>query len=1137
MAGEIFLARTEEQEKFRQVLKAHDKTLWQKLNTPIFPKPPAENGLPFLLLFYGEGGMGKTRLIRRLLQLAEEEKPLKGKFNTLFVDWEDKQNHHLGLQVGHDSIQPETVLQVLHDAFVAKDWGGCFGEYRKLVKELKEIEAKVDKELKSKPDDKIQEQVRKLGAKGIAWIIRQAPVASNLPSQPLESALETTIQVGAEGLYQARQFVQAALTPKEYEIYAQPHERLAEALGKGIAELAKRKPLVMFLDTYEIVDRPECDYTLRSAIRCSGQRVVWVIAGRANLADSGQRGNRYFRGYKRDFPENYVYAKALSEFGSTEIQEYFSKMLPGQSLTDEEVEAVARFSLGIPFVISQAAAMWKEGKPLNEIVAPVQTILGKTTLREQVVRETSERFLMHCFSAKERERDLRAVYALAMMRRPDVELLKTMLDVTDLMQELQSLRERYSFIWVEEVRLDEKLAQFLREYLLAPVRRNDSMVQELNKQAILWLELQLENLTRDIPDTAERLENDRIAETILDLAHHQFWQGEEEGWRYLVPRLVEGWQYNRPWARSLLEIAEAFHPTFSNEGQHRLKLFSKMAQKSFVDPNDSRQTLEEVEKLAQRKWLDGDGAGERKAILLLQRGQWLYWQEKYKEALPVYLEVERQLPENAVQLRKDLAEAFQIIGWKFAVEQGNVIPSLEAEEVCSKAVALNGDDGHNLVALGAAQAGWQKYEEAIASITKGIELGADQAYSHNCLGNVYKAQGKLDEAIAAYQRAIQLDPKYAYPHYNLGNMYSDQGKLDEAIAAYQKAIQLDPKDASPHYNLAIVYKAQGKLEQAIAAYQSAIQLGPKDASPHNGLGNVYKAQGKLEQAIAAYQQAIQLDPKYAYPHNGLGLVYEEQGNYDQALTAYQKAIKVDPEWATPHTNLGDVYRKRGKLEEAIAAYQQAIELDPKSAYPHNNLGNVYEAQGKLEQAIAAYQQAIELDPKSATAHNNLGNVYEAQGKLDEVIAAYQQAIQLDPKYDSACNSLAWTYLLKGDLTLAKEKFEQAINLDPNASAYVFNLGLVYALEGNVDEAQNHWQKGLAMCQDSDAWDGAIRALYTVAVGETEKGIAEMQKIIDEEGSRVGALRNALGDAEILARCPVKPAGIDTVVEMLKQALN
>ena len=35
-----------------------------------------------------------------------------------------------------------------------------------------------------------------------------------------------------------------------------------------------------------------------------------------------------------------------------------------------EAEAVAQFSQGIPFVIRQAAVMWREGKPIEEITAP-----------------------------------------------------------------------------------------------------------------------------------------------------------------------------------------------------------------------------------------------------------------------------------------------------------------------------------------------------------------------------------------------------------------------------------------------------------------------------------------------------------------------------------------------------------------------------------------------------------------------------------------------------------------------------------------------------------------------------------------------------------------------------------------------
>lgn len=128
--------------------------------------------------------------------------------------------------------------------------------------------------------------------------------------------------------------------------------------------------------------------------------------------------------------------------------------------------------------------------------------------------------------------------------------------------------------------------------------------------------------------------------------------------------------------------------------------------------------------------------------------------------------------------------------------------------------------------------------------------------------------------------------------------------------------------------------------------------------------------------------------------------------------------------------------------------------------------------------------------------------------------------------------------MNNDLIEAKNKLEQAIDLDPNNYISIFNLGLIYALEGNLDRAYSQWQKGLAFCQSNNVCDQALAALYTVALGETEFGIAQMENLIEEDkGEVLGALRSALDDAEILARCSVKPAGIDTVVEMLKKALN
>ncbi len=970
MAKEIFLARTEEQDKFKQVLQSHSTGLWKQvrttLNTPLFENKaakPTDRNLPFLLLFHGEGGMGKTRLMRRLEEITRE-KPFCDRFHSLFLDWEGVKNRYLDLQVGHDNIRPETVLSVLYEAFVDRDWGNHFREYRDRVKELQAAEAKVDKQLKSKPEGDLNRKVSQLGAKGVAWLIR-SQTGTDIVSQEV---LETTIEASAEVLHQARQFVSSALTEKEYQIYAHPHETLAEALGEGIAALAKRKPLVVFLDTYEIVDRPECDYTLRQAIRHSGKQVVWAIAGRANLADSGRRGKTYFRGYRQDFADDRLYAKPMSEFGLAEIRLYFQEYFQGEisesTPTDAEFNNIAEFSLGIPFVISQVAAMWREGKPMAEITAPVETALGESA-RDRVIKATCERFLVHCFGATEQERDLLAIYALAIIRRPDAELLREMLDVADLEAALQGLRQRYSFIWVEGMRLDEKLAGFLREYLQSPVRRFDDKIQELSDRALAWLELQLEQLTRDITDTAEQLAEERIAETIADFVHHRFWLGEEEGWRALVPRFVEAWQYDIAFAKSLLEVAEGFSPTFAKDGKRRLKLFRE----GLAGENEAvGKLLAELEKLDRRKWLAGEGEAERRAILQLKSGELLYRQERYREALEVCLEVKRCLPEGLSQLRKDLAEGFYLVSTRFIWPQDSydAVYSAEGERAIRQAVALNGK----------------------------------KARYYNPLGVVCEKSDQLDEAVSAYEKAIKLDPNYAIPHQNLGILYSNAGETQKALAAYEKAIKLDSNFAIPHYNLGILYS--------------------------------------------------------------------------------------------------DI--------------------------------------GENDKAIAAYNKAIELDPKDATPHYNLGNLYSNIGESEKAIAAYNKAIKLDPKDDSAYNRLGWLYLLQEDWTQARSQFETAIRLDSNNHYPVFNLGLVFALQGNLKTAHQQWHKGLVLCQDEDDWDRANRSLYTLVLGESDRGIAELQALI-ESGASIGVLKNALEDAEVIARCPTPPAGIDTVVELLKEAIG
>ena len=151
--------------------------------------------------------------------------------------------------------------------------------------------------------------------------------------------------------------------------------------------------------------------------------------------------------------------------------------------------------------------------------------------------------------------------------------------------------------------------------------------------------------------------------------------------------------------------------------------------------------------------------------------------------------------------------------------------------------------------------------------------------------------------------------------------------------------------------------------------------------------------------------------------------------------------------------------------------------------------------------IAFYQQAINLDPQDAIPHNGLGILYQAQGKYELAIISYQQASDLDPQH-------------------APSKF---------------NLSIAMGLQGNQEEAITLWEQGLELL-DNSQYDRLFRALHEVGIGEIDRGTNSLREILETEKPPVGYLSDVLKDAELMAQFPTKLEGIDTVIEMLRQAI-
>jgi superkiller protein 3 len=300
------------------------------------------------------------------------------------------------------------------------------------------------------------------------------------------------------------------------------------------------------------------------------------------------------------------------------------------------------------------------------------------------------------------------------------------------------------------------------------------------------------------------------------------------------------------------------------------------------------------------------------------------------------------------------------------------------------------------------------------------------------------------------------------------------------------------------------------LEQKLS--ETALHLRKALATEYRNIGDQLSwIEDKIvfsTQAQIAYQHAVELNKEDSNAWYGLGNSLALQGGNESAIDAFKKATQLDPKFAPPYNSLGNVYLSQDKFYLAIQSYQKAIELDPQTASsPYNGLGNTYQAQGNYESAIKFYKKAIELDPQFALPYNGLGVVYQAQDNYEAAIIYYEKAITLDSTFPYAR----------------------------------FNLGFISWLQDKHDDAISLWKEGLALINGENSeyrqYAKFVCTWHEFLIGENSNDIDSLREVLQTEKLPVSLMSDILKDAETIARFPTQLEGIDTVIEMLRQAIE
>jgi tetratricopeptide (TPR) repeat protein len=198
--------------------------------------------------------------------------------------------------------------------------------------------------------------------------------------------------------------------------------------------------------------------------------------------------------------------------------------------------------------------------------------------------------------------------------------------------------------------------------------------------------------------------------------------------------------------------------------------------------------------------------------------------------------------DKALELKPDFHKAWNNRG----VVLSNVGRKKEAIVSYDKALEFKPDFHEAWNNRGLALSYLGRKEEAIASYDKAIELKPDDNEAWFNRGNSLSDLGRQEEAIASYDKAIELKPDSHNTWNNRGLALSDLGRKEEAIASYDKAIALSDlgrkEEAIISYGKAIAIKPDhdlawlmrgralirsGRYEEGFSNAQKALELKPE----------------------------------------------------------------------------------------------------------------------------------------------------------------------------------------------------------------------------------------------------------------------------------------------------------------------
>jgi tetratricopeptide (TPR) repeat protein len=266
-----------------------------------------------------------------------------------------------------------------------------------------------------------------------------------------------------------------------------------------------------------------------------------------------------------------------------------------------------------------------------------------------------------------------------------------------------------------------------------------------------------------------------------------------------------------------------------------------------------------------------------------------------------------------------------------AVSSGN---NAAAISLADEIIAQDPRDAAVFAWRGAAQAGLERWNEALNDCMRAVDLGLS---SHEILGNLGQIcirLQKFDSAVSHFTRAIELCDRDAEYFHGRGYAHLAVRAIEPAIADLSRAIQLAADGPTCHLYRGHCYLQLGDFDRAIDDLSEALKRAPDSADAYVARARAYYEREMFSNAIADALATLRIEPENAEALNLLAWIQAtcsspELRNGGSAVANAQRACDVarPAEWYHLGT-LAAAHAEAGQFDDAVRCARRALDMAP-----------------------------------------------------------------------------------------------------------------------------------------------------------------------------------------------------------------